>query len=74
MDNFPTPTPFPDATPIIDFVVPDGTGYGIATDVVQWWQIGTEHGVTTMFQLIIVLVILIGGILLIASQLRGIDD
>lgn len=72
--DFPTPTPFPQATPPFDIGVPDGSAQKIVTDVVQWWQIGQQHNVTTMIQLILLILIIVGGIVAISIALRGFNE
>lgn len=72
--DFPTPTPFPEATMPFDIGVPDGSAQKIVTDVVQWWQIGQQHNVTTMIQLILLLIIIVGGIAAISIALRGFNE
>lgn len=69
----PTPTPFPDATPIATLAVPEGMAQDMSYQVVQWWNVGASHGITTFVQIAIILILLIGGTMFIIHALREMD-
>jgi hypothetical protein len=70
----PTPTPFPDTTPIATLAVPDNMAQDLSYQAVQWWNIAESHGITQSVQFIIILILIIGGTVLIMHALRGVDE
>lgn len=72
--DFPTPTPFPEMEMPFEIGLPDGQGAQLATDVLQWWNIGQQHNVTQFIQVTFLLIIIVGGIVAISLALRGFNE
>ena len=73
--NMPTPTPRPIYTPEFDLNLPDDSMTTIAYETVQGWNsINATTNMFTIFQGLILLVIVVSGFLLIMRSLQKEND
>lgn len=68
----PTPTPMPIHTPVYPFEFPTGVPNEVANEAVQYWNLFNSGGAMTLIQIVVLVMIIIGGMTLILRQARSI--